>query len=283
METEYVYRDLVPKLNTGRIALLDADFIKYIIVDRRRKQLLDKTTEGQIYLKESPIITLTKDYIQSLIFDRIEDPVIFCFSGKSFNTFRNQVCFEKQYKETRGNTEEAYAGATYDSYEVVKYITETYASLLFEDLEADDIVSALQDDTYTYIISKDKDLKQVPGYHYDFETNTIYQIDNKNAAYNLAYQLLAGDTVDCIPGFPAMGDVKTKNFLANIQNPSYYVITVLHEYQKKFGIFKGTDMFAENWMLIKTRMDRGKYFKGKYAKMFDTKEFFINKLKANMK
>ncbi len=270
------------KLFTNRIALIDADFIKYMVCDIRRKRLLE-VAEAEVFLKELPVITITRDYLQNTFFNKIADPMIFCFSGKSYNTFRNALCFEREYKGKRKFTEETYAGQFADSMEIVKFIKETYATLLFEDLEADDVVSVLQDPDWTYILSKDKDLKQVPGFHYDFQNNSIYEIDNNNAAYNLAYQLLAGDTVDEIPGLPMIGEKKAKEFLATIQKPSQYINQVFLLYQKKFGVFKGADMFAETWQLVKMRMDRGKFFKSKYQGMYDTKEFFVNRIKVNLK
>ena len=280
------YEDVISnKLFTNRIALIDADFIKYIVCNIRKKELEEEALnpKAEIFIKELPIIRITKDYLQSTFFNRISDPMIFCFSGKSYNTFRNAICFQKEYKASRKLIQETYSNQFADSIEVVKYIKENYATLLFEDLEADDVVSVLQDLEFTYIVSKDKDLKQVPGYHYDFLSNSIYEIDNKLAIYNLAYQLLAGDSVDNIPGFPNFGEVKTKKFLAEIEKPSQYVNKVFLFYQQQLGVFKGVDLFVENWNLVKMRMDRGDHFKSKYKKMYDTKEFFVNRIKVNLK
>lgn len=273
------------KLSTNRIALIDADFIKYMVCNIRKKELEEQqlNRSAEIFIKELPIIRITNDYLQGAFFNKIADPMIFCFSGKSYNTFRNAICFQKEYKAGRKLTPETYEGQFADSIEVMKHIKSLYATILFEDLEADDVVSVLQDPDFTYILSKDKDLKQVPGWHYDFENNTIYEIDNANAAYNLAYQLLAGDSVDNIPGFPNFGEVKTKKFLSEISNPSQYIHQVFKFYILNMGSFKGADLFVENWNLVKMRMDRGDHFKSKYKQMYDTKEFFVNRIKVNLK
>ena len=275
---EFIYENSIEKLSTNRIALLDADFIKYIVCSRRSKEfLLAKKEDGvEIFLKEEPIITILKDYLAQSIFGKISDPIIFCFSGKSYNTFRNFIAFTKEYKAKR-SYDESYPGEHNDSILVMKFIKENYITLLFDDLEADDIVAALQCEK-TYIISKDKDLKQVPGFHYDFNTNKIYEITKAEASYNLAYQLLAGDSVDNIPGFPKYGPKKAEAFLAGILNPRDYVIHVMKLYQDNFGIFVGTDMFVENWNLIKMRENRGEFFQRKYQAMFDTKEYLVRKL-----
>lgn len=287
IEQAFTVNNTISKLKTNRLALIDADFIKYEVCSIRKKQL-DAGDIPTPVLQELPIITILKEYMQNVFFNKIDDYMVFCFSGKSYNTFRNAICFQKQYKATR-NSDETYPGQSSDAIAIVKYFKEKYAFLLYEDLEADDIVSALQDPQYTYIYSKDKDLKQVPGWHYDFSNNTIYEISNENAIYNLCYQLIAGDNTDCIGGFPMMGDLKAKQFLAEIVKPdgtpqySRFINKTMELFQLKFGVFKGTDMFVEMWNLIKTRVDRGDYFKSKYANMYDVREFFINRIKVDMK
>ena len=86
----------------------------------------------------------------------------------------------------------------------VEYIMNNYNSLLFNDLEADDVICMLQDKN-TYIISDDKDLKQIPGYHFDYSTNSLYEITNEQAIYNLASQLIKGDSTDNILGLYGIG------------------------------------------------------------------------------
>ena len=279
---------LSEKLKTGKIALLDADFIKYEVCSIYKKKIVESGLEERRYISENPIQELLESYLFNVIFKKIDDPIIFCFSGKSFNTFRAFVSFDKEYKGNRKIKEESYHGEYNDSILIVKYFTEKYATLIFADLEADDIVSALQNE-YTYIYSKDKDLKQVPGFHYDFEKNEIYEITNKDAIYNLSMQLLMGDSTDNISGFPGIGEVGAKKFLSEVVDSngnimhSQFIYQVLKAYQKKFGVFKGTDMFVEAWNLVKTRIERGEYFLSKYKKMYDTREYFINVIKAVLK
>lgn len=269
----------ITKLKTNRICLLDADYIKYIVCSRRKKEIdFEKENYAEngatIFHTQEPIIRLLEEWLTENIFMKIDDPIIYCFSGKSYNTFRYYLAIDKEYKGKR-DYEESYLGERDDTLRIIKYIKEKYITLLFDDLEADDIVSVLQDPDKTYIMSKDKDCKQVPGWHYNFASNEIYEITPPQALYNLAYQLLAGDSVDNIGGFPQMGEKKATQFLKEILDPKYYILRVLKHYQKKFGIFKGTDMFNETWALVKMRENRGEYFKHKYQKMFDTKEYIL--------
>ena len=148
---------------------------------------------------------------------------------------------------------------------------------LFKDLEADDIVCALQNE-HTYIMSQDKDQRQKPGFHYDWSKNIIRKITNAEALHFICWQMLKGDSGDNIGGMPGCGKVGANKALESIK-PSDMLPMILNMYQKKFGIFVGTDMFTEMWQLLKMRENRGKYFQEKYKLMFETRDYAINKLK----
>ena len=269
------------KLNTGRIALIDADKVKYVVA-YKIYQDVQKIERGelQIFLKEDPVIKYTKQWISDFLL-RIEDPMIFCFSAPSSSTFRCNVAFEKQYKGNRKKDYTEYDGKLQDMANSMKYIVDNYVSLVTTDLEADDILSMLQDPDNTYIISNDKDLKTVPGYHYDYALNNIKLIPPKDALYFLATQMITGDTTDSIPGLPGYGPVAAEKILAQCRKPSEYIARVLHEYQTKFGIFKGTDMFSESWMLLKMRENRGTHFLSKYERLFDSKTMLLQEIQKN--
>ena len=277
--SDFSLENTYPKLKTGRICLIDADYVKYIVCSKIYKDIQRNEIEGKIdvFIKEEPAISYTKDWLSDWLM-KIDDPIIFCFSGKSYNTFRSYVAFEKEYKGNRKKDYTEYEGKLKDMTMVMQYIRDNFISLLFEDLEADDIVSFLQDKENTYIVSNDKDIKQIPGYHYNFQTNNIYEITNEQAIYNLAYQLIIGDTTDNISGLPKFGEKKAIDFLRELK-PSQYILGVLKLYQKNYGIFKGTDMFNESWNLIKLRENRGNEFVKKYKLAFDTKEMLLLELK----
>lgn len=272
ISTEFIIPNNTTKpLSTNKIALFDADYLKYIVVDRIWKL---GNQDGNYPKAEETI----KEVLSEILI-KIHDPIIFCFSGKSSETFRYKVSFEKEYKGNRSTSSDSrfYDRKISDMYEVVDYISKNYNALIFNDLEADDILSALQCDR-SYIISKDKDLKQVPGYHYNFEKNEIYEITNEEAIFNLCFQLLTGDTTDNITGIPGIGPVKAADILSD-KNPKKMINAVILEFQKKYGLFNGTDFFTENWNLIKTRPNRGAYFQKKYESMYNLKNFLLAYLK----
>lgn len=261
-----------PKLKTNKICLFDADFLKYMatyLVNENRKKIAANLPDAITNFEfESEPIYFLKSYLSTNFFNKIEDTIIFCFSGASSKTFRNAIAFDKQYKGKR-TKEELYPGQFEHQVLVFEYMIKNFNHLYFEDLEADDIVSALHDSN-TYILSKDKDLKQLAGFHYDFDTNSIYELSPKDAGFNLCRQLIQGDSTDNIGGIPLMGEKKATEFLLSYQ-PNQWLIRVLELYMIKLGKLNGVDAFCENWMLIKTRINRGQYFQEKYQKMFNLK------------
>lgn len=267
--------DTYQKLKTNKIALIDADKVKYTVTYNVFKQL--QSGQIDVFAKDDIAIHFTKKFVND-IFDRIDDDCIFCFSGKSFSTFRNHVAFEKKYKGSRDKIVDKYdyPNKLNDMSAAVEYIMSNFNSLIFDDLEADDVISILQDEN-TYIISDDKDLKQIPGSHYNYSTNSIYEISKEQALYNLSIQLIKGDSTDDIVGMSGYGDVKTANYLSQVKKTSHLVLSVLHLYQKTYGIFKGTDMFVETWNLVKLRENRGAYFLSTHQKMFDLKKMLLLK------
>lgn len=269
------------KLKTGRIALVDADRVKYIVTSKIFKDI-EKIRRGelQLFLKEDPVVKYTKEWVESFLM-KIDDPIIFCFSAPSAQTFRHSASFEKPYKGNRKKDSQEYPEKISDMYEAMKYVIDKYVSLITDDLEADDILSMLQDPEKTYIVSNDKDLKTVPGFHYNFSRNTIEEITPKKALYTLSMQLLTGDTTDNICGLPGCGPVKAEKILAQARKHSDYLMLVLNEYQRTFGIFKGTDMFTEIWMLVKMRENRGTHFLQKHQRLFDTKQMLLNEMEKD--
>lgn len=250
-----------------KIALIDADSLKYLVCNDIFKMLQNNKKHANIN-------------IEPLIEKRLQDiydcfnakGMIFCFSGKSFNTFRAKVAIDKEYKGNRTEDKTFYDCKIEDMYRVVKYIMERNNTLLYDDLEADDILSMLQCEE-TFIWSKDKDLLQIPGWHYDFTHGDLYYITEEQALKNLCYQLIKGDTVDYIRGLPKWGDVKASNFINACTSIKSLPSKILLEYQKIYGITAGTDAFVETWNLIKLRMNRGNYFTQKYSSAFSMLNF----------
>jgi DNA polymerase-1 len=92
-----------------------------------------------------------------------------------------------------------------------QYVIDEHYGIVFNSLEADDVLGILATDVSSpeiekIIVSIDKDLKQIPGQIYDGKD--LIPITKKQGDYWFLIQTLAGDSVDGYGGCPGIG-VKT--------------------------------------------------------------------------
>ena len=87
-------------------------------------------------------------------------------------------------------------------------------------LEGDDILGILATTPSgapregVVIVSIDKDLLQVPGWHYNPDKDELQEVDEAAGAYFHLMQTLTGDRVDGYPGLPGCGPVKAAKILS---------------------------------------------------------------------
>lgn len=262
----------VVKKHFDKVALIDADKMKHLVA-------YDVSCDLKNNMPRCPnrLSMFIEEQLAAIFNSFSAKGYIFCFSGKSTNTFRSYIAFEKEYKGTRKDDPSYYEGKIEDMAETVRVVMNSHPSLIFSDLEADDIVSFLQTpDTFVY--SNDKDLDQIHGLHYDFDKRDLVSITEEEAFRNLCYQLIIGDTTDCIPGLKGYGPVKAKKIMDETLTKQL-INRILREYQTVLGITAGTDSFVENWNLVKLRLNRGLHFKQKYQSAFNLLEMILTNSK----
>jgi hypothetical protein len=245
------------KQHFEKVALIDADKMKHLVA-------YDVACDLKNNIARTPnrLSMFIEERLAGIFNSFSAKGYIFCFSGKSTNTFRSYVAIEKEYKGTRKEDPSFYEGKIEDMAEVVSVIMKIHPTLIFNDLEADDIICFLQTkDTFVY--SNDKDLKQIPGLHFDFLKKELITITEEEAFRSLCYQLIVGDTTDCIPGLKGYGPKKADAIMASTYTKNL-LNTILIEYQKVLGLTHGTDAFVETWNLVKLRPARGAHFLKKY-------------------
>lgn len=123
------------------------------------------------------------------------------FKGEFYLTgptnFRNYIAVQKEYKGNRVQLKPKHYKA------LRSYLIDKCGAKVSHDQEADDELGIEADkypDGKVVIVSNDKDLDQVVGYHYNWVTKEQYYIDDEQAIRLFYKQLLMGDAVDNIPG-----------------------------------------------------------------------------------
>lgn len=121
--------------------------------------------------------------------------------------------------------------------DVRNYLIKYWGAELVNDEEADDVVSYLQcaaPEGTTYIASCDKDLRNTPGWLYNWDKMDKPEwITQEQADLNFYRQLLTGDSTDNIPGLKGWGPKKAEKLLPEwtAETP----VLVADAYQEMYG------------------------------------------------
>ena len=117
-------------------------------------------------------------------------------------------------------------------------------------LEADDVIAHLALASSPLeecvICSPDKDMKQVPGLHYDYKVteNGIIEVSTQQAEKNFWLQMLTGDDTDNLKGVPGIGEVKAEKLLKGLDAFDMHM-AVYEAYCKYYGDYYGDIIYKE--------------------------------------
>jgi hypothetical protein len=123
--------------------------------------------------------------------------------------FRNEVAVTAPYKGNRKSDKPVH-------YHLLReYLVDAWAATVSDGIEADDMLAirATELGDSSVIVSLDKDLDQVPGWHYNFVKKEMYHIDPAEGLFKFYKQMLTGDRVDNIVGVRGIGDKKAEKLL----------------------------------------------------------------------
>ena len=221
------------------IALLDADILVYRV---------GFTTQDA---PESLARVRMDELILNILADLQTQEYVCVLSPTGKNSFRYRIYPE--YKANRKAPKPVHYAILRD------YLIDTHAAQIPEDLEADDGLGLLSTELNNpelghtpIIVSIDKDLNQIPGWHYNFVNKIKYYMDELEAKKSFYIQLLMGDVSDNIPGIPGLGIVKATRIIDPCTTEEQMREEVRHIYQDHFK--SGADAILErNQQLIKIR------------------------------
>lgn len=190
----------------------DGEVVQTKSVKERKKLVADGFTtleEEDILLPVGMVIAAARNQLNRII-EHNPARTVFVFLDPHTRSWRRR--FDPNYKANRILPKPEYYGLIYD------WIETNYLVLKKKYHEADDMVSIYaraaikEDHTYT-IAGIDKDLRQIPGMHYDYLKGEHIEIDPWKAEFNFYTQLLTGDVSDNVPGLNGIGPVKAHKAL----------------------------------------------------------------------
>lgn len=164
--------------------------------------------------------------------------------------YRDKVSTTRIYK---GNRDPNNKPEYYD--EIREYLLTYGKAEIVEGMEADDKLGIEQwkrKDRSSCIVTIDKDLDCIPGWHYNWVKQEMYYQTLAEANKSFWTQVLTGDTTDNIQGVPKVGKVKAAKIIASTDGTWEDMYTkVLQEYERYYG-GEGLKVFHEmatlTWM-----------------------------------
>ncbi|HET8686278.1 MAG TPA: hypothetical protein VFM18_06390 [Methanosarcina sp.] len=118
-------------------------------------------------------------------------------------------------------------------------------------MEADDLLGLHQTED-SCIVSIDKDLLMIPGWHYNYVKDDLCYVSEWAGIYAFYKQLLVGDPSDNIKGAKGIGKAKAERILANCTTES----ELLEAVEPYFSCFEELDMTAKClWIQRKGRVN----------------------------
>jgi hypothetical protein len=133
------------------------------------------------------------------------------------NNFRNKIAVTVPYKGNRTGNKPIH-------YEAIRnYLVNDWEFKVETEQEADDAIgiAATKLGDEAIIVTIDKDLDNIPGWHYNFlkplEERKYYVTDDE-ARTNFYRQILTGDRIDNVVGLRGVGPVKGSRILAGLRD-----------------------------------------------------------------
>lgn len=161
--------------------------------------------------------------------------------------FSNPRNFRKEaHKDYKANRDTSHKPLLYQR--ISTYLTDNWNAVLArEGLEADDELGINQNDE-TIIVSTDKDLDTIAGWHYNWVRDRKYHISPSEAHYKFWTQMLMGDSSDNIKGLPKIGPKTAARWLEEVPI-EHYEEFVLEKYKE----YKMANDFMKNKYLLTIR------------------------------
>ena len=136
------------------------------------------------------------------------------------------------------------------------YLQRKWNAQVVDGQEVDDEIGIrlTEDIDNNVCVTIDKDLDNVPGWHYNYDKEDgLYYIADDEAIWTFYCQVLSGDSTDNIPGLKGIGKKTAQKMLTGIVNEEDLCYTVWQQYLDKGHNY---DFFLMNARLLWIRQKR---------------------------
>lgn len=190
-----------------RELLIDADIFVYKATRLSEREVNWGGDSWTLHCDFAEVKTIIDDQIWKVQEGTQADKVLLCFTDK--RNFRKEINSEYKSNRKGGRKPMCFIPA-------MDYCKETYPYKIFNWLEADDVIGILATEkskNERIVVSEDKDLLTVPGLHWDFKEEKIFEWKEKDADYKFFYQSLVGDSTDNYKGCQGVGPISAGKIL----------------------------------------------------------------------
>lgn len=208
------------------VLLIDGDIVAYrfAVLNEEKIDWGDGTATTKLDIDRA--VTEAGNFITWLIRQTGCDDYILLFTGR--NNFR-----KREFPDYKSNRKPADKPEMLDT--LKERLQDSWRSLLRDDLEADDLMGILGTHPALRgrctIATIDKDLDQIPGWHYNWNHKRTYKVEEPDGIMFFWEQVLKGDPTDGYKGAEGIGPVKARKILeGNTDSPSTYFQAVYTAY-----------------------------------------------------
>lgn len=185
-------------------ALIDSDIIVYRV--------------GSVTNDDTLPLALSKvdAFLDNLLLLDLPDVFEYELHLTGSNNFRFKKAITLPYK---GNRKKSAKPTHYKA--IRQHLIDKWSATLWDEIEADDALAIRQHELTeefaktdeSVIVTLDKDLDQVQGWHYNFVKKDMYKTTHEEGDFKFHMQFLTGDRVDNIQGVHGIGEKKAFKLL----------------------------------------------------------------------
>ena len=228
-----------------RRVLIDADIVAYKAASAAEKAQDWEDGIWTLHATESDVRNIIDSMVGSILIGCKAKSFLLFITGKTNFRYTVDKSYKHNRKEIRRPMLLQYAR---------EYLNCIGTVIQYPKLEADDclgIFATNPKSKYQDIISsEDKDLKTIPGLHYDKDLHRVYTISKEEADRKWFMQVLTGDNSDGYPGCPGSGPKDAEKVLSELS--MHDTLSVWKAIVKRFEKAKLSEADA----LVQARLSR---------------------------